>query len=232
MPRTQSKTDVTASLWLVIVGILLQYVFPRSESMEKYLLSYLKYESLLLVAKSSTGVLLLALTYYFWQKAFTHISPAKQEKLLNLIKESCNSKYPLRNNELSAEFQSINAEYASRGFDFLPGPGLGQFADLYIKELYAYTDILLDTILETLDSGKFKLKTESLVLLSQEMILNKANEFNSYFCNLVDHHSKFCQGPQPDILIGTKTSFTTRISKEAALNISKLSSQIELKNIS
>lgn len=113
------------------------------------------------------------------------LSPEKQEKLLDLIKDSCNSKYPLRNNELSAKFQSINAEYSSRGFDFLPGPGLGQFADLYIKELYAYTDILLDTILETLDSGKFKLKTESLVLLSQEMILNKANEFNSYFCSLV-----------------------------------------------
>lgn len=159
------------------------------------------------------------------------LSPEDQEKLLALIKDNCDSKHRLRNNELSSKFQSITTGYSSRGFDTLPGMAFGEFADLYIKELYAYSDILADTILEILNSDKLKLSIEPLKLLAQEMIQNKANEFNSYFCSLVDHHSKFHQGPQPDIMIGTKTSFTNRIDKEAVLNISKISTQLDLKNM-
>ena len=113
------------------------------------------------------------------------LSPEDQEKLLALIKNNCNSKHLLRNNDLSNKFQAITSKYSSRGFDTLPGMAFGEYADLYIKELYAYSDILSDTISEILNSDKLKLDIEHLKLLAQEMIQNKTDEYNSYFCKLI-----------------------------------------------
>jgi len=231
MRCSKTNIDSTASLWLVIVGALLPYLLPRSETVEKYLASYLEYSWLIWVAKSSTGVLLLALTYYFYQKTVAHISPEKQEKLIALIKDKCNAEYRLRHNELSARIQHILTDYSSRGFDILPGSAFAQIADLYLKELCAYSDILLITISDILYMDRFKLKTEVLTLLTQEMVLHKSDEFNSYYCSFIDHHSQFIQGPPSSVMDFTKTSFKTQINLEARLNLSKISSQIELKNI-
>ena len=153
---TAHTKEVTIPLLLVVAGIVLTGLAPNSETLEKFLLSYLKNKSLVLGVKALVGAIVCLLPYYVLQRV-KKISPKTLEKLLSFTEENCDSKYNLRANEVYKQFNSIIGGYASSGFPSLPGMANRDVSELYLNELRAFSEILTESILEVLNSEKNKL---------------------------------------------------------------------------
>jgi hypothetical protein len=156
------------------------------------------------------------------------MSQEEQNKIIALIREICHSKYNLRNREIGIKFQSILSDYSSRGFDLLPGSANSDITDLYVIEISAFSDILSETMVELLNSVKFKIDPKPFIDLSNEMISQKFSELEKLHCNFVNH---YFQTVPENISTAMKESFKKQAEYELSLNISKISSQIELKNM-
>jgi hypothetical protein len=156
------------------------------------------------------------------------LSTEELNKLIALIREICRSKYNLRYREIDTKFQSILSGYASRGFDLLPGTANRDITDLYVKEICAFSDIVSETMIETLNSVKFKIDPQLFIGLSREIISQKFCEFEKLHGNFVIHHF---QTVPKDISTAMKEFFKKQAGNEFDLNISKIASQIELKNM-
>lgn len=225
-PSTSHTKDVTIPLLLVVAGIVLTSLAPSSETLEKFLLSYLKNKSLVLAVKALVGVTVCLLPYYFLQKSQKKVNPLIQDNIIKLAKENCHAKYNLRKNELRTKFDSIISDYAARGFPLLPGMANKDISDLYLNELRAFSEILTDAMFEVFNSAQNKIEHQPFIELSRKLIMQEAAELetshssflNQYFKSINDQHLKIM-----------KESFREQINHEATLNISKISSQIEIK---
>lgn len=156
------------------------------------------------------------------------LPPEEQGKLIVLIRDICYAKYNLRNRDLYDKFQSILIGYSSRGFELLPGLANSDIIDLYVKEIRAFSDILTDVMIDMLDSEKFKIDSQPFIDLSRKMISQKFYELEKLHCDFVDH---YFQAVPENISTAMKASFKKQAEYELNTNISKISSQIELKNM-
>ncbi len=226
MKRTNLNIVVTIPLLLLLAGILLPHLLPSSETVGRYLLAYPTNKWLLLAAKSSIGVLVLALPYYIYQKTMAHISPKKQQEILDLIKNNTAAKYDLRIAERDANIETILENCGSRGFTLPQGFVAGDTADLYKKELHAFSEILSSTMSEIVQSDSLRMPSMPLASLAEEMISNKAKEFASLYADFMDHYFRFLENNERTEI---KNEYYAEIENEAKLITTRISTAIQIK---
>ena len=70
------------------------------------------------------------------------LSPEKLEKLIVLIKNSCDSKYNLRNTYRNDKISHLLSVCGASGFSMANGTVIAGVVDLYTKELHIYSNTL------------------------------------------------------------------------------------------
>src|SRR6266540_2695913 len=125
MPHTRISpgTSLLIQLALALVPVLMIYVLPSSEAVEKFLISHLHDTKFVQALKLSLSVLIFSSPFYFYQRATRPVSKKKQQEFLDLIRVNVNSKYdlriPERDSNLDSVFsKSVHRLMASRFFDF------------------------------------------------------------------------------------------------------------------
>jgi len=150
------------------------------------------------------------------------IAPEKQEELIALIKESCDSKFNLRNTYRNDKIDSLLTACASRGFTMPEGSVYGGALNLYINELQLFSDTVSDAIMEALNSEKFIVPTQPFVSLLKDIIWSKSKELGVLYYKFVDKY------PHPMKKQQQLSAFAA-FDKEASLLIAKVTAQIKLK---
>ncbi len=150
------------------------------------------------------------------------ISTEKQEELISLIKDSCESKYNLRNTYRNDKIDSLFANCGARGFTMPEGSVYGGVFNLYINEFQLFSDTVVDAVMEVLNNERFIVPTQPLVLLSQDMIWSKSKEFGALYYKFVDKY------PHPMKKLQQPFAFAA-FDKEATLLIAKVTAQIKFK---
>lgn len=223
---TSHTKDITIPLLLVVAGIVLTGLSPNLETVEKIMLSYLKHKSLVWVVKASVASIVCLLPYWIYQRVIIHnppkISPKKQDELLELIKDSCDSKFNLRNTYRNDKIDSLLGACASRGFTVPEGSVYGGVLNLYINELRLFSDTVIDAIMEALNSERFIVPIQPLVSLSKDIIWNKSKELGVLYYQFIDKY------PHPMKKQQQLSAFAA-FDKEATLLIAKVAAQIKLK---
>lgn len=208
MPRTHRDPSILVSIPLLIalVPVLLLYVLPSSVAVDKILTELLHNTKAEWVLKLSLLVLISASPFYVYQRATRPLSGKKQQELLDLIRVNVNSKYNLRMHVRDSNLDSV----FSKSTHFLMA---SRFFDFYKSELNIFADIVADSILK-LPNDNSRPTADSMVLLVNELISNKAREFVPLLSENLDrfHRLHFLTDSAAACL---KNDFHDEITKEA-----------------
>ena len=153
------------------------------------------------------------------------IYPEKLEQLIVLIKDSCDSKYNLRNTHRNDKISHLLSVCGASGFSMANGTVIAGVVDLYTKELHIFSDTLMETITESFASEKFTIPAQPLISLSQKMISNKSKELCVLFCNFIDKYFSSMNENQKNL---HKYPIYEAFTKEAQLLIAKISTELEI----
>ena len=226
---TSHTKDVTIPLLLVVAGIVLTVLTPNSETLEKFLNSYLKHKSLVLVVKASIGAIVCLLPYWVYQKC-VHTSPQitseTQDELFELIRANTSAKYDLHVPERESQIRSMIADCAARGEPRPDGTVLGEVIDLYKKELQVFYHMLSSTINDVMASDNYRMPTTPLVSLVHEIVSQKTKELGALCIEFIDNHFASLDQNNNTSL---KKDVCADLDKDSELIIAQISTGLKIK---
>ena len=188
MSRKDISTSVSIPLSLIIVGTLLGYLLPEIGSVEKFLLSYLKYRWSVWVLITSSFLLATLFPYYSYTRATRPLNKKERANVIKNIKDMVEAQYSIhRRNVLTKSFEKMLNKEAARGFTRPTGTLSVVVSDLYLSEVGVFSSLLEKSISKGTLSAKDKALRRDLSVLITEL-LTKHNAiikglFNSFSRN-------------------------------------------------
>jgi len=221
MSRKNINISVTIPLLLIVVGTLLGYLLLKIETVEKFLISYLRYRWSVWVLITSSFLLIILFSYYLFNRATKPLNKKERDKLLKIIKDMVKAQYLLHTrNVLAKRFDELLEREAARGFTLPTGALAGAVSDLYIADIVIYSILLKDALSKAASNINRKSLHPHLVELINEMFVQNLYNIKELYNRFVETYFSNMDQDHINLL---KSSFAIQAEKETKLRAKNLS---------